>query len=334
MSEEILKALMELFALIVKQDGGMIIDERDYVLNFLTKQLTSENVKEYLVLFDEHAGPVVEKHSGTNTPATPSVKDSVKILGICKQINKTLNREQKVIVLMRLFELVNSDSRFTPQRMNIINTVAEVFNITTGEFESVQQFVRNDNPEEIKDPSIMAFYPECPECNTGKYITAGNTEATILCLRISSVDLLFVKYISEDQMSMNGLPISPRQIYTFPRGGSIRSAQGYPVYYSDISSRYLSGSIINKLSFRVINLSYFFVEGHPAVDDLSFNAQEGQLIGILGGSGSGKTTLLNLLSGIQKPSRGSVRINGLDVDKDSKALEGVMGYVPQDDLLI
>ena len=333
MSEEILKALMELFALIVKQDGGMIIDERNYVLNFLTKQLTSENVKEYLVLFDEHAGPVVEKHSGTNTPATPSVKDSVKILGICKQINKTLNREQKVIVLMRLFELVNSDSRFTPQRMNIINTVAEVFNITTGEFESVQQFVRNDNPEEIKDPSIMAFYPECPECNTGKYITAGNTEATILCLRISSVDLLFVKYISEDQMSMNGLPISPRQIYTFPRGGSIRSAQGYPVYYSDISSRYLSGSIINKLSFRVINLSYFFVEGHPAVDDLSFNAQEGQLIGILGGSGSGKTTLLNLLSGIQKPSRGSVRINGLDVDKDSKALEGVMGYVPQDDLL-
>ena len=60
---------------------------------------------------------------------------------------------------MRLFELVNADRRFTPQRMNIINTVAEVFNITTGEFESVQQFVRNDNPEEIKDPSIMAFYP-------------------------------------------------------------------------------------------------------------------------------------------------------------------------------
>ena len=61
MSEEILKALMELFALIVKQDGGMIMNEREYVVNFLTKQLTTENVKEYLALFDEHAGPVTEK---------------------------------------------------------------------------------------------------------------------------------------------------------------------------------------------------------------------------------------------------------------------------------
>ncbi len=333
MSEEILKALMELFALIVKQDEGMMINERDFVLNFLTKQLTTENVKEYLRLFDENAGPVVDKSAENINPATPSVKDSLKILGICKQINRTLNQEQKVIVLMRLFELVNSDRRFTPQRMNIINTVAEVFNISTEEFESIAQFVRHDKPEVIKNPSIMVFSPECPECAICKKMISGYQGTTIIFLRISSVDLLFVKYLSDDQLSLNGLPVSPRQIYTFPRGGSIRSTQGYPVYYSDISSRYLSGTIINKLSFSVRNLSYYFVEGHPAIDDISFTAQEGQLIGILGGSGSGKTTLLNLLSGIQKPSSGSVRINGLDVIGDNKALEGVMGYVPQDDLL-
>ncbi|HOW39262.1 MAG TPA: ABC transporter permease, partial [Bacteroidales bacterium] len=50
--------------------------------------------------------------------------------------------------------------------------------------------------------------------------------------------------------------------------------------------------------------------------------------------GSGKTTLLNLMSGIQKPSSGSIRINGLDIFSDSRKLEGVFGYVPQDDLLI
>ena len=126
MSEEILKALMELFALIVKQDGGMIMDEREYVSDFLVKQLTAESVREYLSLFDEHAGPVSEKSSQKKlTP--PTVRDSVKVLGICKKINRTLNQEQKVVVLMRLYELVNADRRFTPQRMNIINTVAEVF---------------------------------------------------------------------------------------------------------------------------------------------------------------------------------------------------------------
>jgi ABC transport system ATP-binding/permease protein len=131
MSEEILKALMELFALIVKQDGGMLINEREYVSDFLNKQLTRETVDEYLALFDEHSGPII-KRSDVNNSLPPSVRDSVKILGICKKINRTLNQEQKVVVLMRLYELVNADRQYTLQRMNIINTVAEVFKYHPG----------------------------------------------------------------------------------------------------------------------------------------------------------------------------------------------------------
>ena len=55
MSEEILKALMELFALILKQDGGILMNEREYVSDFLNKQLTKETVSEYLALFDERS---------------------------------------------------------------------------------------------------------------------------------------------------------------------------------------------------------------------------------------------------------------------------------------
>ncbi|NLA48077.1 MAG: ABC transporter, partial [Bacteroidales bacterium] len=109
MSEEILKALMELFALIVKQDGGMLASEREYVKNFLTRQLSSENVSQYLALFDEQAGPPVnDREEAKDSNVKPSVRDSVKILAICKKINRTLNGEQKVIALMRLFELVNA----------------------------------------------------------------------------------------------------------------------------------------------------------------------------------------------------------------------------------
>ncbi len=158
MSEEILKALMELFALIVKQDGGMILDEREYVSGFLNKQLSLESVREYLALFDEHAGPVIEK-SAEKEPAAPSVRDSVKVLGICKKINRTLNQEQKVVVLMRLYELVNADRRFTPQRMNIINTVAEVFKISPDEFAATEQFVKNNDPENLVNSSILVLYP-------------------------------------------------------------------------------------------------------------------------------------------------------------------------------
>ncbi|HPF01714.1 MAG TPA: ATP-binding cassette domain-containing protein [Bacteroidales bacterium] len=333
MSEEILKALMELFALIVKQDGGIIISERDYVTAFLTKQLSQESVTEYLTFFDEHAGPVRES-SARKEPGPPSVKDSVKILGICKKINRTLNQEQKVVVLMRLFELVNADRRFTPQRMNIINTVAEVFRITAEEFTATEQFVRYDTPEKLDNNSILSLYPEHKECDLCKRMLSGYLDTSIFFLRITSVDLYFVKYRSDEQLYLNGLPIIPGQIYSFAKGSTLRSSQGYPIYYSDISSTFLSDIIIHKLSFSVENLTLKFIEGHHAIDDVSFSIDEGSLVGILGASGSGKTTLLNLLSGIEKPTSGSVKINGLDVINDNRALEGVLGFVPQDDLLM
>lgn len=333
MSEEILKALMELFALIVKQDGGMIEDERKYVVEFLDKQLSSESVREYLSLFDEHAGPVIEK-SASAQPAPPSVKDSVKVLGICKKINRTLNQEQKVVVLMRLYELLNADRRFTPQRINIINTVAEVFRISQEEFAATEQFVRNNDPANLVNSSILVLYPGHEECELCKRMLTGYTDTTICFLRIASVDLLFVKYFSEEQLFLNGLPLRPGQVYSFAKGSSLRSSGGYPIFYSDISSTFLSDVIIHKLSFNVEHLTYNIVEGHAVVDDVSFSIDEGSLVGILGASGSGKTTLLSLLCGIEKPSSGIIRINGLDVAEKNSDLEGIFGYVPQDDLLI
>ena len=333
MSEEILKALMELFALIVKQDGGMIMDEREYVSAFLNKQLTRETVQEYLALFDEQAGPVREK-SAEKESVVPSVRDSVKILGICKKINRTLNQQQKVVVVMRLFELVNADRRFTQQRMNIINTVAEVFKISPEEFAATEQFVKNNEPENLKNPAILILRPGDEECDLCKRMMTGYQDTNIYFLRIASVDLYFLKYISGEQLYLNGLPITTGLVYSFAKGGSLRSSQGHAIYYSDISSTFLSDIIIHKLSFTVENLTYIFEDGASAVDNISFSIEEGKLVGILGASGTGKTTMLNLLSGVQKPTSGSVRINGLDIHKDNSALEGVLGYVPQDDLLI
>ena len=333
MSEEILKALMELFALIVKQDGGMTANERKYISAFLTKQLSRESVNEYLALFEEHAGPVTSRLT-VKEPAALSVKDSVKIFAICKKINKTLNQVQKVVVLMRLYELVNADRQFTPQRMNIINTVAEVFRISSVEFAAIEQFVKNDDPENLINPSILMLVPEDEECDHCKKMLSGYTNTRIFLLRIASVDLYFVKYYSPEQLFLNGLPITAGQVYTFAKGGSIRSQHGKPIYYSDVSSHFLSDIIIHKISFTVENLAYRFTENQPAIDNISFSVEEGKLIGIMGSSGSGKTTLLNLMCGIIKPSSGSIKINGLDINRSSGAVEGVFGYVPQDDLLI
>lgn len=301
MSEEILKALMELFALVAKQDGGILANEREYVQGFLNKQLSREAVGEYLSLFDQHAGPVIEK-SQIKGSSAPSVKDSVKILTICKKINRTLNREQKIVVLMRLYELVNADRQFTVQRINILTTVAEVFRISPQDFRSIEQFITHDDQEGLKNPAITILGRVNKEGPLRKKMQSGYIGTTIYILRIASVDLYFLRYNSIDQLYLNGLPIIAGMVYIFPKGSSLKPVQGNAIYYSDINSLFHTSLKINTISFLVENLTYRFRDGFAAVDNVSFSAEAGNLVGIMGASGSGKTTLLNLISGIEKPT--------------------------------
>ena len=53
--------------------------------------------------------------------------------------------------------------------------------------------------------------------------------------------------------------------------------------------------------------------GIRAIDDLSFALKEGEIVALIGPNGAGKTTLVNLLTGVLRPSSGTVRFEGADV---------------------
>ena len=56
MSEEILKALVQLYAIITKQDGGVTDKEREFVINSFKRKLSHDLVKKYSELYDELVG--------------------------------------------------------------------------------------------------------------------------------------------------------------------------------------------------------------------------------------------------------------------------------------
>lgn len=71
----------------------------------------------------------------------------------------------------------------------------------------------------------------------------------------------------------------------------------------------------------------------PILTDVTVNIETGRFIGILGGSGQGKSTLLNALCGIRPADKGTVTIGGIDNALLNHTRPGLIGFVPQDDIV-
>ena len=64
-----------------------------------------------------------------------------------------------------------------------------------------------------------------------------------------------------------------------------------------------------------------------AVDNLSFNVKEGEILGILGPNGAGKTTLLRMIAGIMTPNKGSITIDDLTYEKNETDIKKMIAYL-------
>jgi len=331
MSEEILKALTQLFAIITKQDGGVTENEREFVINFFQQELDQDSVKEYLALYDDFSGynkPDEEKNKLT------SVKDSVKTLGICKKINKTLTQKQKVVVLTKLLELIGSDKNFTPQRIEIINTVSTVFNIEQEEYKLVETFIIEENVEQLNFKDILLVNSAEVKSVENQKHSHAHIEGQMIFMRVNSVGLYFTKYLGHESNMLNGFIMQPNKVYLFSHGSTIKTQAGDALYYSDLVAHFNEEIKTVKLSFNANIEEFKFPNGAIGLRDVLISEGPGKLIGIMGASGAGKTTLLLTLAGLERPSKGDIKINGFNIHTEKDKIEGVIGFVSQDDLLI
>ncbi len=89
------------------------------------------------------------------------------------------------------------------------------------------------------------------------------------------------------------------------------------------------GDAAFRVEFKNASLRYAEA-GREALEDVSFQAKPGEVIGIIGGTGSGKSTLVNLIPRFYTATQGQVLVNGADVRCQSpEALRGLIGIVPQ-----
>ena len=86
------------------------------------------------------------------------------------------------------------------------------------------------------------------------------------------------------------------------------------------------------VAIQIRNLSKKF-NNLVAVDNISFDIEQGEIFGLLGPNGAGKTTTLSMLSTMLRPTSGSASINGIDIEKDEDGVRKSIGIVFQDQSL-
>jgi len=335
MSERILRALMQLFAIGASLER-LTLQSRSVVEAFLRQQLSLPRIPEYLALFDQH---LLSLQGGDDiTKARKKIAlSSVKALRICTEINKELNTSQKYIVFIRLVEFMHSsDSAITEPEREFLETVATVFNIE----QKLQQLclaltLKNPDVSKLEDKSVLCVRKNS-DSSSHQYhqLQHADLDQTIWFLNIEPAGMFFLRYTGKDILSVNGKPVDPEKVSVFTQGAVLRGQKIQALYFSDVLNFFIDKKEIRPIQLRAENLEFKFPNGKTGLHPLNITSNSGELVGIMGSSGAGKSTLLSVLNGTSPVSSGNLLLNGKDVYKEAGVLEGMIGNIPQDDLLI
>ncbi|MGC4021303.1 MAG: ATP-binding cassette domain-containing protein [Cyclobacteriaceae bacterium] len=323
MSEPVLKAIIKLFAFVAKEDT-VTTQEREHIHAFLEDHLSQPSMERHILLFDQYAQEISDKLSAE--------KENEMINQICSAINEEVTQKQKVVVLLELMSIILADGSISAREDRLSKIICEKFNVTPTDLESVKEFVNLSDQSKADSENLLIISSQKKE--KGKFIYRTELDGFITILYVPSVELYFVKYNGHSDVLLNGVPLRPGKVNVLATGSSIRWGAADAVYYGTILAVFKKTSKGPRTSFEARNISFQFKNGKLGLRDVTVAEESGNLVALMGASGAGKSTLLHVLNGNEKPSKGQVLINGIDIHKEPHKIEGVIGFVPQDDLLI
>ncbi len=341
MNESMLNSLMRMFAIIVSINRESVhLLARNFVESFLTQQFSQKLAEKYLVIFDEYSRELELYEKGLKGKKISTW--SVKILGICVQIIEELHIRHRFMILLSLIrfskyfsDVSMTDSEFSNTISDAVQTVAEGLLITEEEYNNCAAFII-DKFYNVPRKENLLIVNDDPDFILGEinHLQKDNLSGQILVLKIQRADIYLFQYVGKAHLESNGKYIFPRHVYFLPRGGSIKGEGISPIYYSDIVSGYIAFTNSNAVDFLARDIEFHFKNSLNGIQQFSFQGKSGQLVGIIGGSGAGKSTLLRVLNGSLKLEHGEIFINGHHLVREAEELEGIIGYIPQDDLLL
>lgn len=310
MQEQTLNGVIHLFAILASLEGRSGGESAKVVESYLTRLLSIQSPEVYLGLFAD----LFERYAEGNDPA--ALQRGLEALGT--HLATRLSRDDKQFVLLQALQFHRLLS-FAPARAEeLLGRLAVFFEIPLRELEEARRFIAatSDSPA---SPQTQVF-------------SRPGWRGRVVVFHSEWTGHFFLR-ILEGDFTLDENPLEPGRLYPLGPGAIVRDAGGHPAYLCELERLFSAPDAKAGLVFEAEDLAYDFPGGGHGLLPFRFRETGGRLVGVMGGSGAGKSTLINLLNGSLRPTAGRVAINGISLYDQPEKLQGVIGYVPQDDLL-
>ncbi len=338
MNESILKALMRLFAIVSDMNKeGQSTSRRNIIMDYLDRQYSFDIVRKYLDFFDQQVRQLrkVSQDPEMADFSLRKIQAENRIIDLCEQINEELEHEQKIIILIYLLDFIQCESKPTRTEVSLVRTAAAYLKISEHEFLDARAFTFEEIDKIVHKDWLLFILPAgSPENQDVKQLFIDKLEGQIIVLHMPSANTFVFRYYGRMTLLMNGHRIKTGRSYIWPVGSVIRNTKIGSIYFIWVIRQFIQANAENSFIFTAEDIVFNYFNSKNGVKRFNLTEESGRLVGIIGGSGSGKSTLLNVLNGNLKPRNGSIRINGWDIHENKEMVKGIIGYVPQDDLLI
>jgi ABC transport system ATP-binding/permease protein len=336
MNKVLLEYLLKLFALLANIYPYLLYENvRDFIKSVLLKEFSDSVTNKNVFVFQNFYNTYDELGKGSTNK-----KELVKLLmEDITRIQNEISRKQKFEILLRLmlFEKFllkySQSSQFIIEFSSIIAEISHLFNIDVKEYNDCKNFISGTLYNISVKRNLLIV-------SKRKLIDIGMTvmlreklQGQIFIFYVRSIRMIIFYYDGSDILAYNDKTLYSNHIYEWHRGQFIIGQALEPIFYNQVL-RIFSAKESVQILIEAKEIEYRFRRSNKGIHLLNLTMRSGEMIGMLGRSGAGKSTLLNLLNGNLTPSNGSIQINSYDLNINRDKLVGIIGYVPQDDLLI